>query len=91
MAGMTPLPHPMRGANRFKLGVFSANADGGLTLTRVPERWRAGWDERAAVARLADAGFAGTTVSFVNVRDELPFFIATVLPLLRDAGLRSQE
>ena len=31
----------MRGPNRFKLGVFSANADGGLTLTRVPERWRA--------------------------------------------------
>ncbi len=33
--------HPMRGPNRFKLGVFSANADGGLTLTRVPERWQA--------------------------------------------------
>jgi alkanesulfonate monooxygenase SsuD/methylene tetrahydromethanopterin reductase-like flavin-dependent oxidoreductase (luciferase family) len=55
MAGMTPLPHPMRGANRFKLGVFSANADGGLTLTRVPERWRAEWDDVAAVARMADA------------------------------------
>ena len=36
-----PPVHPMRGPNRFKLGVFSANADGGLTLTRVPERWPA--------------------------------------------------
>jgi hypothetical protein len=64
-------PHPMHGPNRFKLGVFSANADGGLTLTRM-----------------AETGFAGTTVSFVNFKDELPYFIATVLPLLREAGLR---
>lgn len=46
--------HPMRGPNRFKLGVFSANADGGLTLTRVPERWQARWDEVVAVAQMAD-------------------------------------
>lgn len=46
------------GPNRFKLGVFSANADGGLAITRVPERWPAHWDEIAAVARMADqAGF----------------------------------
>ena len=38
-------PHPMRGPNRLKLGIFSANADGGLTLTRVPERWRAEWPD----------------------------------------------
>src|SRR5262245_40541926 len=31
--------HPMHGPNRFKLGVFSMNSDGGLTLTKVPERW----------------------------------------------------
>ena len=37
---------------------------------------------------MAEAGFAGATVSFVNFRDELPYFIETVLPLLRDAGLR---
>jgi alkanesulfonate monooxygenase SsuD/methylene tetrahydromethanopterin reductase-like flavin-dependent oxidoreductase (luciferase family) len=44
----------MRGPNRFKLGVFSANADGGLTLTRVPERWQAQWDDVVAVAQMAD-------------------------------------
>jgi alkanesulfonate monooxygenase SsuD/methylene tetrahydromethanopterin reductase-like flavin-dependent oxidoreductase (luciferase family) len=46
--------HPMRGPNRFKLGVFSANADGGLTLTRVPERWAARWEDVVAVAQMAD-------------------------------------
>lgn len=51
-------PHPMHGPNRFKLGVFSMNADGGLTLTRVPERWPALWREIVEVARMADrAGF----------------------------------
>ena len=52
------MPHPMHGPNRFKLGVFSANADGGLTITRVPERWPATWDGIATLARMADdAGF----------------------------------
>ena len=40
------------------------------------------------LVRMAEAGFAGTTVSFVNFKDELPTFIETVLPLLCDAGLR---
>src|ERR1700722_20705526 len=47
-------PNPMRGPNRLKLGVFSANADGGLTLTRVPERWQAEWPDVVAVAQMAD-------------------------------------
>jgi alkanesulfonate monooxygenase SsuD/methylene tetrahydromethanopterin reductase-like flavin-dependent oxidoreductase (luciferase family) len=46
--------HPMHGPNRLKLGIFSANADGGLTLTRVPERWRAEWPDVVAVAQMAD-------------------------------------
>ena len=46
--------HPMHGPNRFKLGIFSANADGGLTLTRVPERWPARWDQVVEVAQMAD-------------------------------------
>jgi hypothetical protein len=36
---MTARPHPMRGPNRLKLGIFSATADSGLTLTSAPERW----------------------------------------------------
>lgn len=35
-----------------------------------------------------EAGFQGTTVSFVNFKDELPFFVERVLPLMVEAGLR---
>ncbi|MEL6234747.1 MAG: LLM class flavin-dependent oxidoreductase [Pseudomonadota bacterium] len=50
--------HPLAGPNRFKLGVFSTNADGGLAITTVPERWRASWADNLTAARIADrAGF----------------------------------
>ena len=52
MAGVSV--HPMHGPNKFKLGVFSMNSDGGLTLTKVPERWPALWNEILEVAQLAD-------------------------------------
>lgn len=68
------MTHPLNGPNRFKLGVFSANADGGLALTTVPERWRATWPDNLTAANIADeagfdfflpiarwAGFGGTT------------------------------
>jgi alkanesulfonate monooxygenase SsuD/methylene tetrahydromethanopterin reductase-like flavin-dependent oxidoreductase (luciferase family) len=42
------------GENAFKLGIFAENADSGLTLTTVPERWRAAWPDIVAVAQLAD-------------------------------------
>jgi hypothetical protein len=36
--------NPLFGRNRFKLGVFSANCDGGLTMSLAPECWRADWE-----------------------------------------------
>jgi alkanesulfonate monooxygenase SsuD/methylene tetrahydromethanopterin reductase-like flavin-dependent oxidoreductase (luciferase family) len=48
--------HPMRAPGGFRLGAFAMNADGGLALTTVPERWRAGWPETLAAARAAEAG-----------------------------------
>ena len=51
------MTHPLHGRHRFKLGVFSANADGGLAITTVPERWRASWADNLAAVRIAeDAG-----------------------------------
>ncbi|CAN7258610.1 LLM class flavin-dependent oxidoreductase [Rhizobium sp. LjRoot30] len=47
-------PHPLKGSNALKLGVFSANADGGLAITDVPERWKAGWDDNLSAAQIAD-------------------------------------
>lgn len=46
--------HPLKGPNRLKLGVFSANADGGLAITDVPERWTAGWQDNLTAAQIAD-------------------------------------
>ena len=48
------MTHPLKGENRLKLGVFSSNADGGLTITDVPERWKAGWDDNLTAAQIAD-------------------------------------
>jgi dimethylsulfone monooxygenase len=46
--------HPLFGSNRFKLGIFSANCDGGLTMSLAPERWRADWDDIVAMSCIAD-------------------------------------
>ena len=53
MAGMTR-PHPLKGPNRFKLGVFSTNADGGQAMTTVAERWPARWSDTLTAAQIAD-------------------------------------
>ncbi|RUU06766.1 LLM class flavin-dependent oxidoreductase, partial [Mesorhizobium sp. M7A.T.Ca.TU.009.01.3.2] len=47
-------PHPLHGPNRLKLGVFSTNADGGLAITDVPERWTANWQDNVTAAQIAD-------------------------------------
>lgn len=41
--------------------------------------------------KIQSLGFVGTTISFVNFLDELPFFIDRVLPLMRQAGLRVEN
>lgn len=41
------------------------------------------------LARISGAGFAGTTITFVNYVDELPYFCAEVLPRLEAKGLRA--
>ena len=46
--------HPLKGPNRLKLGVFSTNADGGLAITDVPERWTASWHDNLTAAQIAD-------------------------------------
>ena len=40
--------------NKLKLGVFSTNADGGLAITDVPERWTASWRDNLTAAQIAD-------------------------------------
>jgi alkanesulfonate monooxygenase SsuD/methylene tetrahydromethanopterin reductase-like flavin-dependent oxidoreductase (luciferase family) len=40
--------------NKFKLGLFGMNCQGGLSLTKAPERWDASWDHNVEAAKLAD-------------------------------------
>lgn len=51
---MTHAQNPLFGPNRFKLGIFSANCDGGLTMSLAPERWKANWDDIVAMTQIAD-------------------------------------
>lgn len=47
-------PHPLKGPNRFKLGIFATNADGGDAMTRVAERWSARWPDILTATQIAD-------------------------------------
>ena len=47
-----PMSDPARAG--FKLGVFSSNADRGLTFSTVPEAWKAEWDDIADACKTAD-------------------------------------
>ena len=42
------------GPNRFRLGLFGMNCSGGLTMSKVPERWDASWENNVRAAQLAD-------------------------------------
>ena len=44
----------MTTGNKLKLGMFGANCSGGRAMTRVPERWKAEWDEIAEMGQMAD-------------------------------------
>ena len=46
--------NPMFGPNKFKLGLFRMNCEGGLAITSAAGRWRADWDDILAVSKLAD-------------------------------------
>ncbi|HZU62237.1 MAG TPA: LLM class flavin-dependent oxidoreductase [Novosphingobium sp.] len=50
---MTQTANRMR-SKHFKLGTFSSNCSGGMSITNVPERWKASWDENLALARMVD-------------------------------------
>jgi len=59
-----------------------AMGHGGYPLVGTPETVAKG------LIALHAAGFAGTTISFVNYIDEFPYFRDTVLPILEAEGVR---
>src|SRR5882762_2979473 len=56
MHAMTPQPrNRMFDRGAFLLGTFASNCSGGMTVTKVPERWDNGWANNLRLARLLDA------------------------------------
>ncbi|MFC3227209.1 LLM class flavin-dependent oxidoreductase [Marinibaculum pumilum] len=47
-------PNPMFARNRFLLGTFASNCSGGMTITKVPERWDASFANNIRLAKLLD-------------------------------------
>ena len=41
--------------NQFLLGTFASNCSGGMTVTKLPERWNSSWDNNLRLAKLLDA------------------------------------
>ncbi|MFW7269655.1 LLM class flavin-dependent oxidoreductase [Gluconacetobacter sp. Hr-1-5] len=52
---MDPTAHPLRQDRHFKLGTFSSNCAGGMSITTVPEKWIGSWDENLALGQMLDA------------------------------------
>jgi len=60
-----------------------AAGHGGFPLIGTPEQVAEG------ILSLHKAGFAGTTLSFIDYAEEFPYFRDNVLPLLEQAGIRT--
>ncbi|MFT4561685.1 MAG: FMNH2-dependent dimethyl sulfone monooxygenase [Gammaproteobacteria bacterium] len=54
MKTMTPRRPRIFNKNKLKLGFFSPNCSGGMSVTKVPERWINSWDNNLELARLSD-------------------------------------
>ncbi|CAN5401196.1 LLM class flavin-dependent oxidoreductase [soil metagenome] len=65
-----------------KLRIRFAAGHGGYPLVGSPD------DVADGIARIAEAGYFGCTLGFVNYLDELPYFRDEVLPRLVARGLR---
>lgn len=72
-------PHDLLALIRERM----AAGHGGYPLTGTPEQVVDG------IQALVEAGFGGTTLSFVNYVEEFPYFCDEVLPRLAARGLRA--
>ncbi|MCT8972564.1 LLM class flavin-dependent oxidoreductase [Microbaculum marinisediminis] len=71
-------PHDLLALIRDRM----AMGHGGFPLIGTPEQVANG------ILQLVDAGFGGTTLSFVDYVEEFPYFRDTVLPILKEKGIR---
>jgi dimethylsulfone monooxygenase len=99
---MSPKPNLMLTPDRFKLGLFSANCSGGMSITTVPEQWPATWDGNLKLAQMADSagldfllpvarwiGFPGAQTTFMKSVLETTTWAAGLLASTRDIAVLS--
>ena len=92
---------PVFNENRFKLGVFGQNCSSGSNkeeIRAMGERFIAGWGGYPLVGTpeqvvdkmvaIADIGVEGFILSWLDYYEEMKYFGETVMPLMRQAGLR---
>lgn len=46
--------HPFTEKNKFILGTFSTNCSGGMTVSKLEDRWKANWENNEKLAHLLD-------------------------------------
>ena len=46
--------HRFLNKNKFLLGTFSTNCGGGMTVSKLPERWKANWENNLELGKLLD-------------------------------------
>jgi len=99
---MAQKPNLMLAKDRFKLGLFSANCSGGMSITKASERWPATWDDNLKLAQLADAagldfllpvarwiGFPGEEMTFMKSVLETTVWAAGLLASTNDIAVIS--
>jgi alkanesulfonate monooxygenase SsuD/methylene tetrahydromethanopterin reductase-like flavin-dependent oxidoreductase (luciferase family) len=74
-------PHDLLALIRDRM----AAGHGGFPLVGTPEQVAQG------IISLHEAGFKGTTISFVDYAEEFPYFRDTVLPILEARGIRPAQ
>ncbi|PIE48257.1 MAG: LLM class flavin-dependent oxidoreductase [Gammaproteobacteria bacterium] len=48
------MQHKFLTHNKFLLGTFSTNCGGGMTVSKLPERWRANWENNVKLGKMLD-------------------------------------
>lgn len=52
---MSQSQHAFLSHSKFLLGTFSTNCGGGMTVSKLPERWKANWDNNLRLGQMLDA------------------------------------
>lgn len=69
-------PNRLLTSNHFLLGTFASNCGGGMTVSQLPDRWQATWENNLALARMldeADIDFMLPIARWVGYRGETDF------------------